>query len=141
MFPGDGTALSQVFTEYLGGKRKKIAPLQDSGCSFWTQFRKYFFGPYMLCSQEIRARSYIWKPAGSEVTWNYNLAASPTIPLSIIKNIKKAHDASFSAIILTAFGKALRIFLTEAGHVAPPIMNCNSSRAVPGHPLTLRNHL
>jgi len=141
---GDGGATSKVFEALLNGNGTPSDELNStivghcrSGCQ---KIKLLFFGPYGLISAQNLSGKFDWKP-NTKIN-RYNVAVSPTIPVDILKNIRRTKNVSFSALALGLSGRALTKFMKEAGYEVPETVYCNLPRLVNGRTLTkLTNHV
>jgi len=145
IFLGDGTAVAKVFGELLNGEKRVSDELNSNHVSLfwssaWNKIKLYFFGPYELICFGNLGSKLGWEPNTKII--RYNAAVTPTIPLEMIKNIRIAHKANFSAVVMVLIGRALNKFMKEAGYEVPERVCCTLARVVDSHPGTkLRNHM
>jgi hypothetical protein len=144
----DGYSIAKLLVTDIGGEEKlhtaqpnyvKKGLFKKSVDMFLFLFR----APYDFTSVFIRGMDPIgpFHLPEDKLSRKLNLVFSRRIPLSYIKEIRDANQASFAGIIMTALAGALRTLMIERGLKVPEHISLLNPMPVPGHPNKLRNYM
>ena len=143
---GDGFSIMKLLVEDIHGT---VMPGQNfeshnykPELSVWQLSRTMVRAPYDMIRTAVHSWDFNeWRLPEKKLTGWLHSALTNRVPVQRVKEIKRAHGTSFTAVIMAAFAGGIRNFMEAKGMKIPEKIHCVVPLPMPGHPNKLRNYM